>query len=72
MTSKNTQPGAAGIWGEVENRMMRASRTKGSRPAARRVARTRKPSRTARPAAKPVKPAGRVIVAPVQVLYRLC
>jgi len=59
--------------------MMSASRTKGSRPAARRVSRTRKPARAARPAAAaaakpaPGKPAGRFApVVPVQVLYRLC
>jgi len=61
--------------------MMSASRTKGSRSAARRVSRTRKPARAARPSrpaapAKPAaaaKPAGRFApVVPVQVLYRLC
>jgi hypothetical protein len=61
--------------------MMSASRrTKGSRPAARRVSRTRKTARAARPSrpAAPsksaaAKPAGRFApVVPVQVLYRLC
>jgi hypothetical protein len=37
------------------------------------VARTRKPARAARPAAKPVKAVTRFVAAPpVQVLYRLC
>jgi len=50
--------------------MMSASRTRRTRPAARRVSRTRKP---ALPAAKPVKTVGRFApVVPVQVLYRLC
>jgi hypothetical protein len=54
--------------------MMSASRTKRTRPAVRRVSRTRKPARAARPAARPaVKPASRFApVVPVQVLYRLC
>jgi hypothetical protein len=57
--------------------MMSASRSRRSRPAARRVSRTRKPARAARPAArpaaKPAKPASRFTpVVPVQVLYRLC
>jgi hypothetical protein len=54
--------------------MMSASRTRRTRPAARRVARTRKPARAARPATKPAtKTAGRFAAAvPVQVLYRLC
>ncbi len=51
--------------------MMSASRTRRTRPAARRVERTRKPARPA--AAKPVKPASRFApVVPAQVLYRLC
>jgi hypothetical protein len=53
--------------------MMSASRSRRSRPAARRVSRARKPARAARPAAKPAKPASRFTPAvPVQVLYRLC
>ena len=53
--------------------MMSASRTRRSRPAARRVARRRKLSRAARATAKPVKPVSRFTPAvPVQVLYRLC
>jgi hypothetical protein len=54
--------------------MMSASRTRRTRPAARRVARTRKPARAARPATKPAtKTTGRFAAAvPVQVLYRLC
>jgi len=59
--------------------MMSARRSKGARPAARRVSRTRgKPARAARPAAstaaKPAaKPTSRFApVVPVQVLYRLC
>ena len=54
--------------------MMSASRTRRSRPAARRVARRRKPVRTPRPAPKAAaKPVTRFApVVPVQVLYRLC
>jgi len=53
--------------------MMSASRTRRTRTAARRVARTHKPARATRPAAKPAKPVGRFASAvPVQVLYRLC
>jgi len=53
--------------------MMSASRTRRSRPAARRVAHTRKPTGAARPVAKAAKPVSRFApVVPVQVLYRLC
>jgi hypothetical protein len=53
---------------------MSASRSRRTRTAAPRVARTRKPARPAKPATKPAaKPATRfVVAAPVQVLYRLC
>src|ERR1700676_1623765 len=53
--------------------MMSASRSRRTRPEARRVARTRKAARTTRPAAKPAKAATRFAAAvPEQVLYRLC
>ena len=53
--------------------MMSATRSRRARPAARRVARTRKPARAARPATKLAKPVSRFTpVVPVQVLYRLC
>ncbi|MBZ5642969.1 MAG: hypothetical protein LAO19_09440 [Acidobacteriia bacterium] len=53
--------------------MMSAIRSRRTRTAPRRVSRTRKPARAARPAAKPAKPVTRFVAAPpVQVLYRLC
>ena len=53
--------------------MMSASRTRGSRTAARRLERVRKHAHVARPVKPVVKPAGRFVpVVPVQVLYRLC
>jgi hypothetical protein len=53
--------------------MMSASKTRRTRIAARRISRTRKPARLARPAKPAVKPANRFApVVPVQVLYRLC